>query len=848
MKKFFKIAFALGSSILVLLTSLISPMFASGQWQAEFVSLASVDRDYPLYTFSGDDRSQPYVIWNDPLSYIGYFKIGNEVLFCLEPDVWFESTISYTRQAYNEEVDAVLSQNLFGLGYSQAQIAKLAQISSVGYGFQGDFSDAMAAATQIKLWEVKHPGQISRYPSDVAEKLALIDARLQAFEKNVSFQNETLRFQGYGEENALVLEDANQVFQHYFGLNSLEQVHVEASRNQLKVWIEKGAPKTGELLFQALYDDSQATNTKKCYYDNYNQTIGQFGKVNTPKMQINYMLDLNPTIEEVKASAEKEGKLDVMLRLKKSDAETGKPISNVAFELYKDEEWIHSAKTDKNGEIHFNHVETSSFVSKAYSASYIANFDRFDEESQNQFLAQGYFGKKEEAYASAQQQAEQEVSLAADQFEMANHTYKAVEVESGKGYYLDPEKGSSLIEMEGSGQVAFEVVNQAIKGEIEIIKVGERLVGHAIDEENQSTTFTYAPVGLAGVEFSIVAQEDILDPSDDSILFEKGELVAQIVTDEQGKAKSDLLPLGSYSVQETKTVEGFVLDEREYAVELKAQESNVALVVESQTIHNERMKAEIEVNKLDSKTKLPIEKAVFALLNVEDITYVDENGNEQTILANTVLETKSSNENGQIHFVSDLPYAKYEIKEMEAAPGYICSNLFQIIEPEDWNEALNRFVLNFENDFNPIVFQVYKVDQYNNPIVNRDFAFGLYQDDEWIETKAGDVETGIVEWIFDQAGVYEIKEEQAPDGYVLSDEVVQVEIKEDGTLWINGEMQEEKDEHSFYFVNERILVVQPQVPTGLKTGLFGFGSMLSLSGFAIWFFKKRSGLHRSRKV
>lgn len=840
MKKFFKIAFAIGSSILVLLTSLISPMFAKGQWQAEFVSLASVDRDYPLYAFSSDDRSQPYVIWNDPLSYIGYFKIGNEVLFCLEPDVWFESTISYTRQAYNEEVDAVLSQNLLGLGYSPAQITQLARISSVGYGFQGDFSDAMASATQIKLWEVKHPGQISQYSSDIAEKLALINERLQVFEKNVSFHQETLHFPGYGEENALVLEDTNQVFRHYFPLNALNQVQIEPSGNTLKVWIEKGAPKAGELMFQALYEDGQATNTKKCYYDNYNQTIGQFGKVNTPKMQINYTLDLNPLVEEVKTSAQKEGKLDVVLRLKKSDVETGKPISNVEFALYKDDEWIHSAKTDKNGEIHFNHIETNPFVSNEHSASYVTNFDRFDEESQNQFLAQGYFGKKEEAYASAQQQAEQEVSLAVNEFEMANHMYKAVETQSGKGYYLDPEKGVSLMEKEGSGQVEFEVVNQAIKGEIEIMKVGERLVGHEIDEENQSTTFRYEEMGLAGVEFSILAQEAILDPSDDSILFEKGALVDQIVTDEEGKAKSGPLPLGSYTVQETKGAEGFVLDETNYEVELKAESSEVQLVVQNQTIRNERMKASIEINKLDSKTKLPLEKAVFALMNIEEIKYIDGEGNEQTIPADTVLETKESDEKGQILFESDLPYGKYEVKEIEAAPGYICSGISQVIEQADWKEALNRFVLHFENDFHPIYLQIHKVDQYKNPIVNQAFAFGLYQDGDWMETKAGDLETGLVEWVFDQAGVYEIKEEQAPDGYVLSDEIVQIEIGEDGTLWINGELQEEKDVHSFPFVNERLLVVQPQVPTGVQTGVFGLGAMFAVSGLAVWFFKKRS--------
>ena len=235
MKKLLHITLAIVSSMLMTLTGMISPLFASGTWQAEFYPLSSVNRKYPLYTFQGDDRNNPYISWNDPLSYVGYFKVGNEVLFCLEPDILFEQSILYGSQAFNEQADAVLSQNVFGLGYTPEQIALLSKIQSVGYGYQGDYSEAMAAATQICMWEVKHPGELYDIPSEVQEKRNQILERTKAFDTPVSFSQQTITFAGYGKENAIHLEDTNSVFTHYFSTSIPDHVQAQQEGNTLLV-------------------------------------------------------------------------------------------------------------------------------------------------------------------------------------------------------------------------------------------------------------------------------------------------------------------------------------------------------------------------------------------------------------------------------------------------------------------------------------------------------------------------------------------------------------------------------------------------------------------------------------
>ena len=74
--------------------------------------------------------------------------------------------------------------------------------------------------------------------------------------------------------------------------------------------------------------------------------------------------------------------------------------------------------------------------------------------------------------------------------------------------------------------------------------------------------FNYFKDSLAGVEFEVYAAEDIVSPDGlDTIYYEADELVATIVTDEKGYAGIDNLPLGKYYLVETKTLEGFVLDD-----------------------------------------------------------------------------------------------------------------------------------------------------------------------------------------------------------------------------------------------------------------------------------------------
>lgn len=71
---------------------------------------------------------------------------------------------------------------------------------------------------------------------------------------------------------------------------------------------------------------------------------------------------------------------------------------------------------------------------------------------------------------------------------------------------------------------------------------------------------------LSEVEFNLEAREDI--NFNNEILYKKGELITKLVTDLNGNASIDLLPLGKYLLYEIKTKEGYILSSKKYEIDL----------------------------------------------------------------------------------------------------------------------------------------------------------------------------------------------------------------------------------------------------------------------------------------
>ena len=136
--------------------------------------------------------------------------------------------------------------------------------------------------------------------------------------------------------------------------------------------------------------------------------------------------------------------------------------------------------------------------------------------------------------------------------------------------------------------------------------------------------FNFFKDSLAGVTFDVYAKEDIVSADGlDTVYHKAGDKVATIVTNDKGIARIDDLPLGKYYLVETKTIDGFVLDDTPIEADLSYIDQNTKVVFAGMDVTNERQKVQITVTKTDSETKEALGGAVFGLFAKEDIVNKD---------------------------------------------------------------------------------------------------------------------------------------------------------------------------------------------------------------------------------
>ena len=252
-----------------------------------------------------------------------------------------------------------------------------------------------------------------------------------------------------------------------------------------------------------------------------------------------------------------------------------------------------------------------------------------------------------------------------------NETYITVAVDSDTAYEVDTDTYEAIID------VVYE--DAPALGELTVEKKGDVLTsyeGGLFASENEKS-FIYKQGTLAGAKFEVYAAEDIytndyqLDENGvRTKYYTNGDLVATLVTGEDGKAKLGDLPMGSYKVVEVEAPYGYVLNKEAQVVTFTYVDDKTPVIYESVTFTDERQKLSLFIDKEDSETEEGIPGAVFGLYADEDIKNVD---GKVIVSAGTLLETAVSDENGHITFTKDYPFGKYYAKEMETPAGYVSS-------------------------------------------------------------------------------------------------------------------------------------------------------------------------------
>ena len=247
---------------------------------------------------------------------------------------------------------------------------------------------------------------------------------------------------------------------------------------------------------------------------------------------------------------------------------------------------------------------------------------------------------------------------------------------------------------------------------------------------------------LSGIEFKLTAKEDIIDMADGSKIYTKGQEINKYNLTKDGKLTISELPMGTYEIQETKTLDGLVLNRNKYEVKFTQKDLVTKVYEEKLDISNDTTLVDF------SKTDVTGDKELAGA----KLQVIDTDGN--------IIDEWTSTE--KTHKIEGLKVGnEYTLKEEIAPEGYVISNEvkftikdtneIQKVNMKDKIVSMSKIDIGGE-EVEGAKIQVF--DKDNNLV------------DEWTSTKEEHKIKNLKE-----NETYRLHEEVAPDGFVKATDI-----------------------------------------------------------------------------
>lgn len=385
--------------------------------------------------------------------------------------------------------------------------------------------------------------------------------------------------------------------------------------------------------------------------------------------------------------------------------------------------------------------------------------------------------------------------------------YTLTEINAPEGYTLNSDSKTFTFNFAGNEfeytKLGIDFDNTSQQGKISVHKTGEifsgvTALGTAISVDEDGTvheagyniyTPHFASGFLSGAEFEVTAAEDIIT-ADGTVRANKGDVVATLITDNNGYAETPLLYLGKYTVTETKAAYGYVNNHEPQTVELTYAGQEIAVRDTVNTdFTNKYQGVSVHLTKFmehddtygvgdDSDAK----NVVFGLYADEPL--VADNGS--SIPKDGLVDVASVGEDMTVRFGQKLPFGRYYIQEISTDEKYVISGEKHIVTFEyagQDTEVVDIDGGTFENDLKRGSVKGVKISDHDEPLNGA--VFGLFKAD----AENFDAESAIVTATSDENGnfgfdeipygKYIVTEIKQPAGYIFSDKKYDVVISED---------------------------------------------------------------------
>ena len=281
--------------------------------------------------------------------------------------------------------------------------------------------------------------------------------------------------------------------------------------------------------------------------------------------------------------------------------------------------------------------------------------------------------------------------------------------------------------------------------EVEVLNeqpTGTLIIDKSIALREDADTSLVDISDLSGIQFKLVAKENIIDYADGSIIYKAGQEIKTYNLNKNGDLKVEKLPMGKYQLQEIKTLDGLVLNNTIYDIEFNKQDDVTKVYTVTEDIANDTTFVEF------SKTDITGEKE----LEGAKLTVLDKDGN--------VIDSWTSTDK------------THKIEGLVAGKSYI---LREEIAPKGFVRATNiEFKVENTKEIQKVTMIDKVVDMTKNNIAGDEVEGAKMQVfdkegnivDEWTSGKEAHIISNLVE-----GEKYTLHEETAPDGYVVATDI-----------------------------------------------------------------------------
>ena len=285
----------------------------------------------------------------------------------------------------------------------------------------------------------------------------------------------------------------------------------------------------------------------------------------------------------------------------------------------------------------------------------------------------------------------------------------------------------------------------------------------------------------------------------DTTEFTEKTAIVTTKTDKDGAFSFNNIPYGEWVVKEIAAPAGYAVD---------ATQHHIYISDDGVVINVTMVDKQVQI----SKTDITGEKEVVGA----ELIITDESGN--------VIDSWTSTDTA--HYANGLVEGhKYTLTEKTAPYGYEIANSIVFVVTSD--KAIQKVVMNDSPILSSVL--VNKVDSVTGEnIISRKFEFTLYSDPECkneIITVNANTDDGTALFSDLRYGTYYIKETKAPKGYMLSNEVVKIEINDKGVFANGKELTEENEVYSIVYQNSLL----PSVFTGDSKSVLMYLTMAAIA-------------------